>query len=395
MIKEGTILFDKSDKAFPAKRGRVFLAHCAISPMQQQAKEAAQDFLEAMAAGGIAHLPSYFPLLPRFHEKCASLLRTRAENISFIHNTAEGMCLLGNGYPFCPGDEIISYIHEFPSNHYPWRLQEKRGVKLVLLGDHNPLGSQTGATSPRGWSMEELEARVSPRTRIIALSHVQFTSGYSADLKELGGFCKERNIDLVIDGAQSVGCLPLYPEEYNVSAVAVSAWKWLMGPFGAGILYTSTEFREKIEVTMAGASSMQQGLEYLDHSWNPHMDGRKFEYSTLPWEHLAAINGLLDSVFLRYPMEDIRDEVFRLQDVFLQHLDPDLFVPLLFPEEHRSGILPILPKNNNGEFLQKVGKEGVVVTSRSGYIRIAPHFYLDDDEMRRAAESFNREAGTK
>jgi cysteine desulfurase / selenocysteine lyase len=391
-IFHNAIMFDKSEKAFPAKKNGLFLAHCAISPMQQQAKEAAQGFLEAMAEGGISALPPYFNLLPRFHQKCAKLFKTEAKNISSVHNTAEGMCLIANGYPFRPGDEIISYVHEFPSNHYPWRLQEKRGVKLVLLGDHDPLGSLAAVTSPRGWSMEELEAKVSSKTRIIALSHVQFTSGYAADLKELGAFCKERNIDLVIDGAQSVGCLPLYPEEVNVAAVAVSAWKWLMGPFGAGLLYTSEDFREKIEVTMAGSSSMQQGLEYLDHTWKPHVDGRKFEYSTQAWEHLAALNGLLDAVFLRYSMEDIRDEVFRLQDIFLQHLDPDLFTPLFFPDEHRSGILAILTECNNQKLVDKVGKHGLVVTLRSEYIRIAPHFYLSDDEMKKAAEWFNKEA---
>lgn len=388
-------MFDKSEKAFPARKKSLFLAHCAISPMEQQAKEAAQGFLEAMADGGISGLPPYFNLLPRFHQKCAELFKTEASNISSIHNTAEGMCLLANGYPFQPGDEIISYVHEFPSNHYPWRLQEKRGVKLVLLGDCDPLGFLTDTTSPRGWSMEELATKVSSNTRIIALSHVQFTSGYAADLKELGAFCKERNIDLIIDGAQSVGCLPLYPEECNVAAVAVSAWKWLMGPFGAGLLYTSAEFREKIEVTMVGSSSMQQGLEYLDHRWAPHVDGRKFEYSTLAWEHLAALNALLDSVFLRYSMESIRAEVLRLQDVFLQYLDPDLFVPLLFAENHRSGILAILPKGNSQELVENVGRHGVVTTVRSEYIRIAPHFYLSEKDMKRAAQCFNMEAVKK
>ncbi|MCK5070268.1 MAG: aminotransferase class V-fold PLP-dependent enzyme, partial [Desulfocapsa sp.] len=270
-------MFDKSENAFPAKKNSLFLAHCSISPMQKQAKEAAQGYLEAMAAEGIRGLPPYYSLIPRFHQKCAELFKSDAANISSIHNTAEGMCLIANGYPFQPGDEVISYVHEFPSNHYAWRLQEKRGVKLILLGDYDPLGSFADVDSPKGWSMDELEKKVSDRTRIVALSHVQFSSGYAADLKELGAFCKERNIDLVIDGAQSVGCLPLYPEEYNVAAVAVSSWKWLMGPFGAGLMYTNPEFREKIEVTMAGATSMQQGLEYLDHNWNPYEDGRKFE----------------------------------------------------------------------------------------------------------------------
>jgi selenocysteine lyase/cysteine desulfurase len=385
-------MFDKSKEAFPITGETIFLAHCAISPMEQQAAKAARSFVEAMAEGGISNLPPYFSLLPRFHEKCAQLFRTDAANISSIHNTAEGMCLIANGYPFEAGDEIISYIHEFPSNHYPWRLQEQRGVKLVLLRDQDPIGSLSDLSSPRGWSMEELAAKVTSKTRIVALSHVQFTSGFAADLRELGAFCKERNIDLIIDGAQSVGCLPLYPEEYNVAAVAVSSWKWLMGPFGAGILYTSPAFREKIEVTMVGSSSMKQGLEYLDHTWDPHTDGRKFEYSTLAWEHLAALNGLLDSVFLRYSMEDIRKEVLALQDVFLQHLDPELFNPLLFDEGNRSGILAILPTADPEQLLKGVAKQGVVATQRSEYIRIAPHFYLSEQDMKRAAQIFNSEA---
>jgi len=385
-------MFDKSESAFPSKKNSLFLAHCAISPMQYQAKVAAQDFLSAMAEGGISNLPPYFNLLPRFHQKCGQLFKTDPQNISCTHNTAEGMCLIANGYPFNKGDEIISYVHEFPSNHYPWRLQEKRGVKLVLLGDKDPLGSFPDVNSPRSWSMRDLEQKVSSQTRIIALSHVQFTSGYTADLKELGEFCRERDIDLIIDGAQSVGCLPLYPEEYNVSAVAVSCWKWLMGPFGFGLLYTSPDFRDKIEMTMAGPACMRQGLEYLDHRWHPHEDGRKFEYSSLSWEHIAAMNSLLEAVFLRYSMEGIRNEVLRLQDIFLEYLDPDLFRPLLFADQHRSGILAVVPNCDGRGLVDRVAKHGLVVTLRSDYLRIAPHFYLTDDEMKRAAECLNMEA---
>ena len=395
MMNDKNSMFDKSETAFPAKKNGMFLSHCAISPMQRHAKEVAQGFLDAMAEGGISRLPSFFNLLPDFHQKFGQLLKTDATNISSVHNTAEGMCLIANGYPFQPGDEVISYTHEFPSNHYPWRLQAKRGVKLVLLEDSDPLNAFADVGAPCGWSMEELERKVTAKTKIITLSHVQFTSGYAADLKQLGNFCKERNIDLVIDGAQSVGCLPVYPEEYNVSAVAVSCWKWLMGPFGTGLLYTSSDFREKIELTMVGSSSMQQGLEYLDHTWNPHEDGRKFEYSTMSWEHLAAMGGLLDAVFLRYSMDDIFREVLRLQDVFLQYLDPGLFRPLLFPDNNRSGILAILPECNPGELVEKLEKHAIVVTQRSEYIRIAPHFYLCDEDVKRAAEYLNMEAAAK
>ncbi len=385
-------MFDKSRKAFPATKNGLFLAHCAISPLQQQAKESAMAFLEAMAAGGIRELPPFFNLLPKFRQKAGRLLHTDAANISSTHNTAEALCLIANGYPFVAGDEIISYVHEFPSNHYPWRLQEKKGVKLILLADSNPLQVKN-CDGPLGWSMEELERSVTKRTRVVAISHVQFTNGYAADLQELGAFCKNRNIDLIVDAAQSLGSLPLYPAECNVAAVAVSGWKWLMGPFGTGLLYTSQELRDKVELTMAGPTCMQQGLEYLDHHWNPYSDGRMFEYSTQSWEHVAAMNGLLDGVFLKYSMEDIRREIFRLQDIFIHHLDQDLFRVLLYPDAHRSGILAIIPPIECDLLAARAARRGVVLTARYGFIRIAPHFYLRDEDMKKAAEILNREAG--
>ena len=77
---------------------------------------------------------------------------------------------------------------------------------------------------PRGWSMDELAERVTPRTRIVAVSHVQFTSGFAADLPALGGFCRERGIDLVVDVAQSLGHLPrLDPRQHRQLAGAAAS----------------------------------------------------------------------------------------------------------------------------------------------------------------------------
>ncbi len=342
-----------------------------------------------MAAKGIRALTSYLDVMPTFHRNGGKFLRTAPANISFVHNTAEAMCQIANGYPFQPGDQVISYLHEYPSNHYPWVLQKRRGVELLLLPDSDPLGNCSDVTKPKGWSMEQLEEMVTERTRIVALSHVQFTSGYAADLAELGAFCHNREIDLIVDCAQSLGCLPVYPEEFHIAAVASSGWKWLMGPKGAGFLYTSEKLRRKLDITMAGPGLMRQGLDYLDHSWDPHEDGRMFEYSTLPWEHVAALNTVFTEVFLRYPSEDIRAEVFRLQDLFLRHLDPDLLKILHFPDKHRSGILAALPRGDVQKLVRKMGEVGLIVTAPIGYLRFAPHFYLDDSQIKKAAHITN------
>jgi len=342
-----------------------------------------------MVAEGFPALPKYFELLPRLHHNVAALLKTSAKNVSYVHNTAEAMSMLANGYPFTPGDQIISYAHEYPSNHYPWLLQQKRGVELILLADNGPQGGSLEGGKPQGWSMADLEENVTEKTRVVALSHVQYSSGFAADLVELGQFCYQRKIDLIVDCAQSLGSLPVYPEEYKISAIAASAWKWLMGPWGSGLLYTDEKFREKLELTMVGPDQMNQGLNYLDLRWNPRSDGRCFEYSTLPWDHIAAMNVLLEDIFLLHSMEDIRDEIFRLQDLLLDYLDDSRLQILLAPQQNRSGIIAAELNGDYKRIVEKLLREKVVISAPIGYLRFAPHYYNDDSQIKRAAELIN------
>lgn len=379
-----------SSELFPTSQETPFLAHCSVSPLYPGAAAALQDFAENMAAGGIRTLPRYFDALPRLHENGASLLRTSPDNISLVQNTAEALCLIANGYPFQPGDQVVSYVHEYPSNHYPWVLQGRRGVELVLLSDQDPLGDLGDIDRPRGWSMAELEERVTDRTRVIAVSHVQFSSGYAADLKALGEFCHARGIDLIVDCAQSLGCLPVYPEEYNIAALASSGWKWLMGPWASGLLYTSVKLRSRLTPVMAGPGLMRQGLDYLDHRWDPHTDGRMFEYSTVAWDHAAGLNAVLTEVFQRFSLEDIRAEVFRLQDIFVGCLDPGLVRPIVFPAGHRSGIMALRFEGDIPSTIKRLAEQGVVMTGPAGYLRLAPHFYQSDAQMVKAADILNK-----
>ena len=382
-------MFDKRSTLFPSKHHSCFLSHCAVSPLYVGAASAAAGFQRSMVKKGILALAEFGDLLPRFREGFASFVKSAADNISFVHSTAEAMCQIANGYPFEAGDQIISYINEYPSNHYPWLMQKRRGVELILLPDsqHTDGFDSIGCTG--GWSMADLERLCTSRTRIVAISHVQFASGFAADLAELGDFCRRRNIDLIVDGAQSLGCLPVYPEEYGIGAVAGSGWKWLLGPKGAAILYTSEQLRSKLTPTMAGPGMMRQRFDYLDHSWAPFSDGRMFEYSTIPWDHIAALTVVIEDVFNRYPIEKIRDEVFRLQDLFLDHLDPDHFRVQRFGEKNRSGIITFLSRQDPQSTAMKLAEKGVVITERAGCLRLAPHFYLDDEDVIQAASVCN------
>jgi kynureninase len=145
---------------------------------------------------------------------------------------------------------------------------------------------------------------------------------------------------------------------------------------------------------MAGPGMMQQTFDYLDHRWAPFPDGRMFEYSTIPWDHIAALTVVVEDVFNRYPIEHIRDEVFRLQDLFLDGLNPDFFRVQQFEARNRSGIVVFVPRSDPRKMAQELQKNGVVLTERAGCLRLAPHFYLEDDAVIKAAAICN-EIGEK
>ena len=381
-------MFDKSPSLFPIKDRYVFLSHCGIAAMYGRAQRKEQETAELHCGTGSLIQRQYQPIMAGLHSSVGELLKTSPENVAFVKNTSEGMGLIASGYPFRSGDQVISYIHEYPANYYPWKLQERRGVELVLLPNHDDVGIGR-ADLPVGWAMRDLEERVTPRTRIVTLSHVQFTSGHIADLKVVADFCKKLGIDLVLDIAQSLGAMPTYPEELGVAAAVSSGWKWLMGPIGTGLLYTSPAFRAKLDLVMVGADTMTQGDDYLNHDWDPHTSARMFEYSTVPIALAAALECSIREMQLRYGLDAIWAEIIRLQDVFLARLGRSAFRPVFDLRGPRSPILSLIPPRNAEAAARALVKENVICTARGGHLRIAPHFHNTEAEVERAADVLN------
>lgn len=382
-------MFEKSKEVFPVKESYVYLAHCGVSPLYSGAHKREQEVSGAHQRQGGVLFSKYNEFLDGLRAAAAKLMKTSVDNLAFVKNTSEGMNMIANGYRFQKGDQIITYMNEYPANYYPWKLQERRGVELVLLPDRDIEGTVPKG-KPGGWTMADLEALVTEKTRIISISHVQFTSGFAADLKKLGDFCQARGIHLVVDAAQSLGALPVYPEEYNISAVVSSGWKWLMGPVGTGLIYTSEAFRVRLQDVVVGAELMVQGIDYLNHSWHPHHTAKRFEYSTSPISLAAALETCITDMALRYTPGKISTEIFRLQDLIVNTLDKDLYTPILFPQNPRSTILSLVCHRNDPQEIEKaLIKKNIVCTARGGYLRVAPHFYNTEEEIRETVSILN------
>ena len=162
-----------------------------------------------------------------------------------------------------------------------------------------------------------------------------------------------------------------------------------MGPIGTGLMYTTEKFRAKLAPVMVGAESMRQGTDYLNHAWDPFASAKCFEYSTSPISLAAALECCVRELPLRYTVEAIAAEVFRLQDVFLAALDQNRFRPLLTPAEQRSSIVSLIVPGDPNTLRRALQKQNVICTERGGYLRIAPHFYNTDEQVVHVANLLN------
>ncbi|MDA1015848.1 MAG: aminotransferase class V-fold PLP-dependent enzyme [Planctomycetota bacterium] len=398
-------MFDKSDARFPIKSREVFVNHCGIGPTCRAAVDAEIKIAQQHVTEGTTVANGYDAVLADLRSAAAELIGTVETNMSFMRNTSEGMNLIANGFPWQAGDQIITYRYEYPSNMFPWVLQcQNHGVDLVLLDNTTWDGQPTDSTTPIGWSLDDLERKLTPKTRMVTLSHVQFSSGFAADLRALSDLCEDRGVLLVIDAAQSLGCMPVNVDDYKIAAIAWSGWKWMLGPIGTGLLYTSPEFRERLQLTMAGFNSMAHSLlgsDYLDYTWEPITDGRVFEYSTEPLTLAAGLAASIRDNFLQYGPVAVFEEVTRLQTILREGLAAqDTYMTAGPADAHRSGILSVTTRPDVADadgsmklLIAEFRRRNIRATVRCGYLRLGPHYYNTDDEMRTVVEAIHNAAG--
>ncbi len=171
---------------------------------------------------------------------------------------------------------------------------------------------------------------------------------------------------------------------HHISAVASAGWKWLRGPFGTGVFFTSPDFRSKLSATLVGAETMMQGFDYLDHTWNPHTTAKRFEYSSSPVSLMAGLAASAENI----EVEKIFEHVVKLQDTLIAKLNSSKVQPLVFEKENRSGILS-LHCEDPASLNQFLNERGFITTARGSYVRIAPFMQNTGEEMGLLADAIN------
>ena len=201
----------------------------------------------------------------------AGLLGTQPERVALTSSTTEGCNIVLRGLGIGPGDEVVTTDSEHP------------GLFGGLVASGAALRIAAIREGPAGEILPAIQAQITPRTRLIAISHVSWLDGTVLPVRELAG----HGVPVLVDGAQSAGAIPVTVEELGADYYTVSGQKWLLGPAATGALYVAAEQLDDCRVTFPSYFSWKlPAYEFRDGAV-------RFEGS---WTPAASIAGLLASL---------------------------------------------------------------------------------------------------
>lgn len=360
---------------FPAANFYTYLNSAAVSPMPLTAVDAVTHQLNDVAAHGARHYTDWIDTKGRARALIAEMLCVRPEQIAFLRNTSDGIATIAGGLKWASGDNIVSFEREFPANFYPWRrIRDDFGVELRLASERD------GRID-----LDEFIGLIDSETKVVAISAVQYASGFRADLERIGRAARDVDALFCVDIIQAFGAEPLdLPAQY-VDAASGASHKWLCAPEGCGILYLSDRARQRVNPTLVGWISVETPWDFDDRE-------QPFKPNTLAWESGTGCSslfyGLEQSLKLLHEsgVDKINRYLLDLTDSLCYALagrDYEIISSRRPGESsaivcirHQGGLAP-------NEIAQRLETEHVIVSPRGDRLRISPHFYNDMGDIER------------
>jgi selenocysteine lyase/cysteine desulfurase len=355
---------------FPVTREFTFLNHAAVAAPPQPVVDAVASFLAECAARGSLDYGRWQVRLTRVRRQAAELIGAAAEEIAFVPNTSTGLATVAEGLNWRPGEAVLVAVPDFPTNVYPWQHLERKGVAVRFI--ERDAGGRLGA--------EAVAKALVPGARLLAVSSVDYVTGFAADLPALGEFCRRQGLLFCVDAIQSLGVLPLDVKACGIHLLAAGGHKWLLGPMGSGLLFVDRGVADRFEPPLVGWKSVVDEENFEPH-FDLKQDAGKFEPGTL---NLPGIFGLGAALELLHSVgvADIRQRVLALTDRLAEGLrQRGLEVVSPRGESERSGILSFRPPADAIHCFRFFADRRVAVSPRGGLIRLSPHFWNDESDL--------------
>lgn len=359
-----------------------YFDHAALSPLPLSTCERIREFAAHACEVGNIHWLAWLREAEEARAAAAAMIGASPDEIAFAPNTTWGINVVSEGLDWHEGDNVVTLADEFPTNLYPWLHLESRGVECRRVRTDN------GAID-----YGELAAACDSRTRVVSVSWVGYQTGYRLDLDDVGEIAHAAGALLNVDAIQGLGVFPIDVAQSPIDFLATGGQKWLLGPEGIGFMYVRREHLDKLRPTMVGWNSVAEPFDYtnIDLTFKPAAS----RFSGGGWNMIGALAmgqslRLLNAVGAHV----ISERVLEYTDLACERLaSAGAVVVSNRDQRHRGGqqrsgiVFFELPGRDPIEFRKQCLERDIVLSCRSGKLRISPHAYNSEDDLQRLLDA--------
>lgn len=358
----------------------VHLNNAGVSPMAAPARAALVELADVMARGSIG-VPELLRRTEEARGAHAALVGCAPQDLAFFQTCAAAISQVAFGLTLRDGDELVLLDQEYPSNAYPWhRAAERAGARVVTVPSEQDLGIDPARV---------LEA-ITPRTRVVAVSWVQYSTGSVVPLRVLADAAHAVGAWLVVDAIQGLGVIPFDLTESGADAVCSGSHKWLLGPMGHGFLGLAPGRASALVPLMHGAMTYGTSEELFDPGRAPRAHGpQRFEPGT-PAALGAVATGASAALLLELGIPRIHQEALVLADHLVSGARARGLEVRTSHERAgapRSPIVTMVPRHLGPRDMERALRaRGCSVAARGGGVRVAPHCHNGPQHIARFFE---------
>jgi selenocysteine lyase/cysteine desulfurase len=365
-------LWERYAQHFPVRERLIYLNHAAVAPLSRPAAEAMQRLADDCLHFGSQHYGEWLAAYSGVRTAAARLIGADESEIALVKNTSEGIATVALGLDWKAGDRMVGFREEFPANFFPWKRLERQGVQVTWLSVNDSLDRIEEAC--RG-------------ARLLAISFVQFLSGYRAPLEAIGEICNRNQCIFLVDAIQGMGAFPLDVQACHIDALAADGHKWLLGPEGCGILFIRRELQDRVEPVEFGWTNVAHYNDYASRDMALRQDAGRYECGTLNTIGCFGLRAAIE-LLLEVGIGKIGPVVRNLGDRIAEGVQRKGYEVL----GHRTpinaaGIVSFRkPGTDAAEVVRVLREHGIATAPRAGWIRSSPHFYISPAEIDRMLE---------
>jgi cysteine desulfurase/selenocysteine lyase len=359
--------------------GVTYLHLAGNSPVPKVAIKALQTAVEWKKFPQRIPDAAFFEVPNRVRAAIARLIGGRAEEVALTTGASTGMAAVAYGLEWKPGDEVVTASGEFPLQDATWKpMEEREGIRVTVVRARGPFHDA-----------DDFIAALTPKTRLVSLSHVRFDNGGMVDATKLAAACHAQGALLLLDVSQSCGAVPMDVTQLGADFLVCAGYKWLLGPFGTGFFWAKHEHIAKMRpgpFYWMAAEGVDNFAALATAPPRPANAAKRWDApETANYYNLAALEGGLE-LALRAGAETVAEHNHKLIEQLFARLPADRCVvasPLERARRGPYGCFQARTAEKTRELYEKLCAENVITSLREGKIRVSPYLYNTEQDLDR------------